>query len=241
VAVVVTTTQPDGDATVRGLGPALRLAAANERLLAAVRHRLLELQASRQRIVEAADAERHHLERDLHDGAQQSLVSLIHELSLARDMARLDDDGVTGDRLARAVDETDAAIEALRLVARGIHDPVLAESGLLAALDALSVDAPIPVGFDMPQELSCRPESASAAWRVVVDAVEQATRLGAEGVTGRVSVVDGTIIMALAVEGIDEPLTLLPMEDRVAAGGGRLTTRWDGPSILELQAELPCA
>ena len=101
------------------LGEAVRLAAANERLLAAVRHEVLELRASRSRIVEAGDAARHAIERDLHDGAQHRMLGVLHELSLAQVGAATAGDAVTADRLSQAVDEADAAIESLRRLARG--------------------------------------------------------------------------------------------------------------------------
>jgi signal transduction histidine kinase len=241
VALMVTSRPVAGDGAAAAIGSAVRLALANERLLAAVRHELLELRASRQRLVQAADAERHHLERGLHDGAQQSLVSLLHELTLAGDQARAAGDTMSAARLTRAVAATDAAIDALRLVARGIHDPVLAESGLLAALDVLSIDAPVPVSLDLPPELACSAEAEATAWRVVSDAVDHAARSGATGVTGGVAVAAGRLTVTLVLEGVGRAFDLLPSEDRVGAAGGHLRSGWRPGSILELRAELPCA
>jgi hypothetical protein len=57
---------------------------------------------------------------------------------------------------------------------------------------------------------------------------------------GRVAVADGTMTVALTVEGLQRPFDLLPVEDRVGASGGRVSTKWDGPDIFLLQADLPC-
>ena len=106
-----------------------------------------ELRASRSRIVEAGDAERRRLERNLHDGAQQRLVSLSLALRLAQ--ARLRDDPDGADQILTAAgDELTHALEELRELARGIHPAVLTDRGLGAALEALAARAPLPVELD---------------------------------------------------------------------------------------------
>jgi signal transduction histidine kinase len=129
---------------VDAVAAAAGLALDNERLQAALRARLAELRASRARIVEAQATERRRLERDLHDGAQQRLVTLALELSLAE--SRIEADPARArDLLNQARDELALAIDELREIARGIHPALLSDRGLGSALDALAARAPVPV------------------------------------------------------------------------------------------------
>ena len=125
------------------------LALENERLQAELRVQLAEVQASRSRIVAAGDAERRRVERDLHDGAQQRLVTV----ALALQMARARVDGATpelADTLDRASNDLERGLAELRELARGIHPTVLTEDGLAAAIDALAERAPVPVATVVP-------------------------------------------------------------------------------------------
>src|SRR5262249_27359815 len=125
---------------------AVRLALENERLQAELRAQLAELQASRQRIVAAGDDERRRLERDLHDGAQQRLLSLGLALQLARARLGPHANGAT-ELLTEADHELRAALDELRELARGIHPAVLTERGLAAALRSLVDRALVPVSI----------------------------------------------------------------------------------------------
>jgi signal transduction histidine kinase len=144
------------------------LAIENGRLEAELRARLEALRASRARIVEAGDAERRRLTRDLHDGAQQRLVSLKIDLHLARERV---DEPAARELLDRAVANADAAVEELRDLASGIHPAVLAQRGLDAAIEALATRSPVPVEFET--ELEGRLPSAveTAAYFVVAEAL----------------------------------------------------------------------
>jgi signal transduction histidine kinase len=113
----------------------------NERLAAEVRSQLAEVRASRGRIVAAADAERRRIERNLHDGAQQRLVTLSVALALEASRA----DAAAADILTRAQDDVEGAIAELRELARGIHPTLLRDEGLEAALEALARRTPLPV------------------------------------------------------------------------------------------------
>jgi signal transduction histidine kinase len=113
----------------------------NERLAAQVRSQLAEVRASRGRIVAAADAERRRIERNLHDGAQQRLVTL--SMALGLEASRTRDGGAVA--LSRAQDEIDEAIAELRELARGIHPTLLRDDGLEAAIVSLARRAPLPV------------------------------------------------------------------------------------------------
>ena len=222
------------------LGEAVRLAAANEGLLAAVRHEVLELRASRARIVEAGDAARHAIECDLHDGAQHRMLGVLHELSLAQVAAATSGDTVTADRLSQAVDEADAAIESLRRLARGIHHATLTEAGLLAALEALADEAPIPVELDAPVDVRYPPEVEATVWRVVADTVAAADRLGAVGVEAHVRQVGDRLHLDLEVDGASGVPDTIGLADRVGAAGGSLTVDLTEPETLRLHVELPC-
>ena len=118
-------------------GAAARLALENERLQAELRAQLAELRASRTRIVQASDEERRRLERNLHDGAQQRLLSLGLALQLARAQMEPETNGAT-ELLAEAEDELRAALDELRELARGIHPAILTDQGLGAALRSLA-------------------------------------------------------------------------------------------------------
>jgi signal transduction histidine kinase len=116
----------------------------NVRLTSELRARLEELQSSRQRLVTAQDEERRRLERNLHDGAQQQLVSLAIKLRMARSIS--EKDSAKADQiLAEVESEAADALENLRDLARGIYPPLLADQGLVAALSAQARKAPLPV------------------------------------------------------------------------------------------------
>jgi signal transduction histidine kinase len=131
----------DEPALVESVRATAALVLENERLAAEVRSQLAEVRASRGRIVAAADAERRRIERNLHDGAQQRLVTLSVALGLEASHA----DRAAADVLSRAQDEVEQAIAELRELARGIHPTLLRNEGLTAAVEALARRAPLPV------------------------------------------------------------------------------------------------
>jgi signal transduction histidine kinase len=131
----------DEPALVESVRATAALVLENERLAAEVRSQLAEVRASRGRIVAAADAERRRIERNLHDGAQQRLVTLSVALGLEASRA----DNATAGVLERAQDEVEQAIGELRELARGIHPTLLRDVGLTAAVEALARRAPLPV------------------------------------------------------------------------------------------------
>ena len=108
-----------------------------------------EIRASRARIVAAADDARRKLERNLHDGAQQRLVSLSLALRLAQSKLEADP-AATAEILAGASEELAFALEELRELARGIHPAVLTDRGLAAALEGLAARTPLPVELRRP-------------------------------------------------------------------------------------------
>jgi signal transduction histidine kinase len=108
-----------------------------------------ELAASRARIVAAADQTRRRIERDLHDGTQQRLVSLGLELRLAQGMVPADL-GELEAAIGKVADELNGVVEDLREIARGIHPAILTEGGLRAALRTLARRAAVPVELEVP-------------------------------------------------------------------------------------------
>jgi signal transduction histidine kinase len=223
------------------LGDAVRLAAANERLLAAVRHEVLELQASRARIVETGDAARHAIERDLHDGAQHRMLGVLHELSLAHAAALERGDAATAERLEAAIDGADAAIESLRRLARGIHPATLTEAVLLPALEALADEAAIPLEVTAPADVRFPQEVEATAWRVVVQTVGAAARLEADGVSARVIPASGHLELDLEIDGASSLPDMTALEDQVGAVGGTMTVQRVSARVTSLHVELPCA
>ncbi|MFC5141130.1 sensor histidine kinase [Actinomycetospora rhizophila] len=218
------------------------LAMENERLHAEVRHQLREVRASRARLVEAADAARRRVERDLHDGAQQRLVAVGLALRLARagaPPAELDA------LLAEAADELGAALAELRELARGIYPPLLTDGGLGPALLSLAERAPLPVVLaavpaDRPPETVER-----TCYFVVSEALTNAAKhAGASKVEVGV-VADGA---GLRVEVVDDGVGgadadgsgLRGLADRVAALGGRLEVSSPAGRGTRVTASVPC-
>src|SRR5262249_37810134 len=149
---------------------AARMAIDNERLQAEVRSQLREVRASRARIVEAGDRERRRVERNLHDGAQQRLVTLSMALGMIRDRAAAAapvGGGLAGG-LDEAIGELRGAIGDLRRLARGIHPAILTDEGLGAALESLAARSPVPVAVCC-QAGSCAAAAEVTAYFVVAE------------------------------------------------------------------------
>jgi signal transduction histidine kinase len=141
-----------------------------QRRARALRERVDDLRDARQRIIDAADAERRRIQRDLHDGAQQRLVAVALTLGLAE--SRLESDPASAARLiAQAREEAQLAIEELRELAGGIHPTVLSERGLGTALEALAARAPVPVELDGVPEDRLAPAVEAAAYFVTAEAL----------------------------------------------------------------------
>lgn len=201
------------------------LALDNERLKADLHARLQELRASRRRIVEAVGEGRRQLERDLHDGAQQRLVSLSVDLQLLRGRIA---DGSDGELLDGAIGNLRGALEELRELARGIHPPMLSERGLAPALDALAQRSPVPVELDLALEGRLPAEIESAGYFVAAEALTNVARY-ARATHVQVSAADAGGILALEISddgvgGADAARGsgLRGLSDRVAALDGRL-------------------
>jgi PAS domain S-box-containing protein len=197
------------------------------RLNAELHARLEELAASRARIVTAGDVARRRLERNLHDGAQQRLVTLSLSLRVAR--TKLDSDPAAARAaLAEATDELAFALDELRELARGLHPAILSERGLRAAVETLAGRVPVPVEIvDIPEERLPEPVEA-AAYYLIAEALTNVTKY-AQASTVRVHVVesDGSVLVEVSDDGVGgaDPAGgsgLRGLADRVEALGGSL-------------------
>jgi signal transduction histidine kinase len=232
---------------VKGSLMVARLALENARLQAEVKAQLVDVRASRKRLLEAGDAERRRIERNLHDGAQQRLVTLALGIKLAREEAlRMNDRGVAA-MLDESGEELTEALEELRELARGIHPAVLTEAGLAQALRSLGERCRLPVVVSVPSDLSELNETAAATlYFVASEALANATRHShAARVTITVTRLDRRVCLEVRDNGIGGARLVLNsglrgLSDRVAAAGGtlRVTSPTDaGTAVL---AEVPC-
>jgi signal transduction histidine kinase len=203
-----------------------------------------QLAISRARIVEAADAERRRLERNLHDGAQQRLVSLA--LILREAEGKLDEDPHAAHTLlAGAREELSLAINELRELARGIHPAILTDRGLRVAVEALARRAPMPVRVAdippgrLPQHIE------EAAYYLVAEALTNAARHAeAKEVTVRIEQDAGRIAVEVADDGVGggelrNGSGLFGLRDRFEALGGTLVVDSPPGDGTTLRGELP--
>ena len=225
----------DDDQLVDEVTAAARLALENERLQAEVRARLEELRASRARIVEAGDAERKRLERDLHDGAQQQLVGLSLSLRLARSHLAAGGEPEAVARLDAADAELREAIVELRELAHGIFPAVLADEGLAAAIEALAEDGRVPVQIRGLAEGRFAPQIETAAYTVVTEAARATTK----GVVVE-STRSGDALLVDVETRDDATVDLIALQDRLGALDGSLTVERRADGWVTLHAELPC-
>jgi PAS domain S-box-containing protein len=213
------------------------------RLNAELHDRLEELAASRARIVTAGDIARRRLERNLHDGAQQRLVTL--SLSLRVALAKLDSDP-KGARaaLVDAGEELGTALEELRELARGLHPAVLSERGLGAAVEALASRAPLPVEIDIPAQRL--PEQVeAAAYYLIAEALTNVAKY-ARASSMRIGVVasDEVVVVKVSDDGVGgadaaSGSGLRGLADRVEALGGSLEVVSPAGVGTSLRAEIP--
>ena len=202
-----------------------------------------ELQASRARLVAAGDDERRRLERNLHDGAQQRLVSLSLSLRLAEQQLRKSPDAAE-DLLGAARVELSHALEELRELARGIHPAILTDRGLDAALDALAARAPVPVEL-RSSDTRLPPPVEAAAYYVVSEALANVAKY-ADASSVRVSVAqqNGCARVEVSDDGVGgaDPMRgsgLRGLADRVAALDGTLEVESTAGRGTTIRADIP--
>jgi signal transduction histidine kinase len=227
------------------VGAAAALALRREQLEHELRAKVQELEQSRARMIRFGLAERRRLERDLHDGAQQRLVSLALDLRLARDMVNADPRRAET-VLDGATDELGQALEELRELARGIHPALLSDRGLDPAIETLARRAPVPV--DVEAKLGDRVSEPVelAAYFVVAEALTNVVKYAnASQARVRVERDNGRVIVEVADDGVGgaEPKRgtgLRGLADRVGALGGMFEVD-SSPGIgTTVRASIPC-
>jgi len=191
-----------------------------------------ELRASQRRIVTAQDRERRRLERNIHDGAQQQLVALAVKARLARSL--LDRDGPrAGEMLDQIAAETQDALENLRDLARGIYPPLLADKGLVAALEAQARKAPVPVEVSPDGVGRYPPEIEAAVYFSILETLQNAAKYANPSHVGvRLRQEDGRLAFEVRDDGVGFDVRargygtgLHGIADRLAALDGSLHIR----------------
>jgi signal transduction histidine kinase len=230
---------------VQSVCAAAALTLENARLQAELRARLTELQASRARLVEATDSERRRIERDLHDGTQQRLVSIAMALGLAESKLAADRPAVEP-VLREAREALAVALAELRELTQGIRPAILVERGLAAALDDLSRRAALPVRLDLAISGRLPEQVESAAYFVASEALANAAKHSHASEVCLVASRDGALlVLEVADDGIGGAASgggsgLRGLADRVEALGGRLTVSSPPGRGTTVRAEIPC-
>jgi len=220
------------------------IALENGRLHAELRARLEELRGSRGRVIEAGQKERERLERDLHDGAQQRLISL--SLDLSRLEARLGDDPDARASLDRARQEIGRSLEELRAVARGIHPAVVTGHGLAVAAESLAASAPVPVRLTVAVDGRLHERLEVAAYYVICESLANIGKHAhATSATVDVARSNGDLVVEIVDDGIggadsERGTGLRGLADRVEALGGRLRVWTPHGGGTRVRAEMPC-
>jgi signal transduction histidine kinase len=229
---------------VHAAAAASSLAIDNERLKADLRARVEELRVSRLRIVEATDATRRRIERDLHDGAQQQLVALALELHLLKSRVKDPDAGPLVDRLSERLA---TALAELRELARGIHPAILTQRGLGPAIDALADRGPVAIDADVDIDGRLPAQIEAAAYFVVAEALTNVAKY-AQADSARVEIRQkgDEVLVAVSDDGVggvdvDSGSGLRGLKDRLAAVDGTLTIDSPPGAGTRVEARLPCS
>jgi signal transduction histidine kinase len=231
---------------IDAVGAAAALALEKERLDAELRAKVEALRESRSRLLAVGLAERRRLERNLHDGAQQRLVSLALDLRLARsaiddrdpDRARLLLDGAGA--------ELEHALEELRELARGIHPAVLTDRGIDSAIEALAGRTPLPVEIDHKLGERVAEPVELAAYFVVSEALTNVVKYAsASRATIRLERQNGHVLVEVADDGIggaDASMGtgLRGLADRISVLGGKLEVASPPGRGTKVTAKVPC-
>ena len=232
----------DDPAQTREVVAAARLRLDNERLQAMARARVADLRASRSRIVEAGDAERRRLERDLHDGTQQRLVSLSIGLRMLR--RRIDPSAVAVDEPTRAAtalldqadDELRAALIGVREVAHGMYPAVLGEEGLAAGIEAIVEASAAEITVDGVPEERFDPLIEVAGYLLASEGTRQSAGHRARIAVRRDA---GRLIVDVEHDG-DPPESAIDLEDRIGALDGTIMIETSDGGGVQIHAEIPC-
>jgi signal transduction histidine kinase len=218
----------------------------NERLRADLEARLVELRASRERLVRAAESERHRIERDLHDGAQQRLVAIAMSIASA-EASLAKNPSAAATALDEARDGLTHAMNELRTLSQGIRPAVLIERGLGAAIKELARRSIIPATVDLDLSINVPAEIEAAAYFFVSECITNAAK---HSNASRVTVSAGTHLGLLRLQVADDGVGgadanrgsgLRGLADRVEGFGGRLDIHSPAGGGTVLTAEVPCS
>jgi signal transduction histidine kinase len=233
------------DSLLRHLASQAGLVMRNAKLTAELRATIDELRASRRRLVEAQDAERRKIERNLHDGAQQQLIALAIQLGLLAESA--DDPALVRQAIPDLKAQLSAALDDLRALARGIYPPLLAEQGLVMALRAQAARSPLPVEVEAGQVGRYPQDAESTVYFCALEALQNvakharasraAIRLAASGDGLEFSVTDDGAGFPAAARRHGSGLQ--GMSDRLAAHGGTLDIRSEPGQGTTITGRLP--
>jgi signal transduction histidine kinase len=217
----------------------------NAQLTAELRATIDELRASRRRLVEAQDAERRKIERNLHDGAQQQLIALSIHLGLLAEAA--DDADFVRQAIPDLKAQLSAALDDLRALARGIYPPLLADQGLVVALRAQVTRASVPVALEAEQIGRYSPDAESTVYFCTLEALQNVAkharasqaviRLSGNGDGLEFSISDDGA--GLPAGGLRAGTGMQGMADRLAAHGGTLDVRSEPGQGTTISGRLP--
>ena len=240
--------RPADEELLRTLGRQAALALSNARLADELSRRLGELAASRTRLVEAEEAGRRRLERDLHDGVQQELVALLARLGMARNQLRRDG-GIAEATLVQVHADARRTLESLQEVARGIHPPVLTDRGLLEAVEERVTRLPLPARVSetgLGRGTRLDPGVEGAAYFVVSEALGNVLKHArATQVRLCLALTEGVLVVEVGDDGCgfdperSRQHGLRGLVDRVEALGGRLDVASTPGRGTTLRASLP--
>ncbi len=222
------------------------LGAELQRRLQEIAAQAADLRAAAKRIVTAQYDARRRIERDLHDGAQQRLVTLAMSLRAAQDRAAESGAADLAGRLGRMRTELAAAIDDLREMARGIHPAILTQDGLAAALDFLAERSPVPVRLALDLDRRLASEVEATAYFVVGEALTNAAKhADATSVVVTGGLEGDLLVIEVADDGrggaVAQPGSgLQGLADRLATLDGRLTVDSRAGAGTRLRVEIPC-
>jgi len=224
---------------------AAALALENERLTAELRARLRQLAGSRSRVLQAAEAERRRLERDLHDGVQQRLLSIPMALTLA-ESAMSGDPGRVLPLIGEAKSTALTVLDELRALCQGIHPPVLTERGLRGAVQELTAVASVPARLALGLSRTLPAEVETTAYYVVAEALANVVKHAeAAGAVVTLDDRDGRLLVEVCDDGrggadASHGSGLRGLADRVEASGGTLDVTSPPGAGTAVRAVLPC-
>lgn len=218
---------------VHDLTPARRLALQNARLAALVRARLRDVRAAQRRAVRRSDEEQHRIERDLHDGVQQTLVGAAFLIATAEQRS----DPLTAEALARSRERLTGALDRLRELSHGAVPVVLDDEGVAAALEELSLESPIPLTLDSDHGVEVPSEIGRSLYLVVARLLQLGAARAAQV---RLAQEGPEILLVVQLTGAGVLPLGVEVLDRLEALGGRHAWRRADDDSAVLEVRVPC-